>query len=931
MGMDTIYRLSLLLSLTDDLTGGLGDAAGRVSEETEKMNQAFGTVQKSGALIAGVGLGITSACVATATATFETQDALGELASLGVTDLKAVEAAAKSFSDTWAGTSKADFINASYDIKSGIASLTDQGVAEFTRLAALTGKATKSSTEEMGSLFATGYGIYKGAYEDMSDLEFGEMFSAGISTAVKNYKTAGSEMASAISVLGATATNNKIAMEEQLAILGQLQTTMSGSEAATKYKAFLNQAASAGGKLGLSFVDANNQLLTTPEILDQLKTKYGDTIDAVEKMELKTAFGTDEAVAMIDLLYADIDGLQGGIESLSDSMQEGIGVTEGMAEAINNTPAQKFQVLKQQIHNNVEELGNALLPTINQTLDTVSGAVQKMSDWISKNQELVSTIMNIALRAGVVLAVLGTLIGIIGTLGKAVIGVKSAITAVKMAVTTLKGAWTALSAGFAASPIGWVVIAIVALVAVFAILWNTSEAFRQFWIGLFDKVQSAVMEAWSTLQPALQKLGQKLMELYEVTKPILEIIGVIAGAVLVNFVAVFVGAIQGVIAALTPLTDALSNLISFVSNIINMIVALFKGDFSGACDFASAAVDDLKNFIVNSFEVMTSFIGGFADGFLNVVGSALSAVGIDAEAGISQAAEFITSGLNGIKDTYAHIMGAAGSTVKEKLANIKTAYEQNGGGIKGITAATLTAVNSIYSAGFSFLDNLTGGKLTEIKNKFANGLQGAHDAVIEKVESIKQGFTGKLEEAFGRVQEIVNKIKGLFGFSVSIPDVQSPNAGVKTGGGSTSTGTAGSPKAPIKWHASGGIMNSPTIFGAVDDTLLGGGEAGQEAILPLSPFWDKLGQFIHTELDGGQQDGNRAGNGIVQALASKETKTVSSTISERETERYITSKEGTTINKIEVKVDLDSIKELPMLLKLIDELKDSQNSAEKSD
>ena len=179
----------------------------------------------------------------------------------------------------------------------------------------------------MGSLFATGYGIYKGAYEDMSDLEFGgDVLSLEIATAVKNYKTAGSEMASAISMLGATATNNKISMEEQMAILGQLQTTMSGSEAPTKYKSFLNTAPSAGEKLGLSFVDANNQLLTTPEILQKLKDKYGDTLDAVEKQEIKSAFGTDEAVAMIDLLYNDIDGLTGGIDSLASSMKRGVSV-----------------------------------------------------------------------------------------------------------------------------------------------------------------------------------------------------------------------------------------------------------------------------------------------------------------------------------------------------------------------------------------------------------------------------------------------------------------------------------------------------------------------------------------------------------------------------------------------------------------------------
>ena len=56
-------------------------------------------------------------------------------------------------------------------------------MAQFTELAGLTAKATKSTTGEMTSLFATGYGIYKGYYSELSDLEFGEMFAGGIATA----------------------------------------------------------------------------------------------------------------------------------------------------------------------------------------------------------------------------------------------------------------------------------------------------------------------------------------------------------------------------------------------------------------------------------------------------------------------------------------------------------------------------------------------------------------------------------------------------------------------------------------------------------------------------------------------------------------------------------------------------------------------------
>lgn len=926
MGMESVYRLSVVLGMNDGLTSNLSSVTSSVTDSTKKLNDAFGTVQKAGAALTGVGAGIIGAGLATVKSTFDTQDALGELSSLGVTDLKAVESAAKSFSDTWAGTTKSDFITAAYDIKSGIASLTDEGVAQFTELAALTGKATKSTTEEMGSLFATGYGIYKSSYEDMSDLEFGEMFSAGISTAVKNYKTAGSEMASSISALGATATNNNVPLEEQLAILGQLQTTMSGSEAATKYKSFLNQAASAGEKLGLTFTDANNNLMSTPQILEQLKSKYGDTIDAVEKQQLKEAFGTDEAVAMIDLLYGDIDGLSGGIDLMADSMKRGTDVTQEMAEAINNTPAQKFEVLKQQIHNNVEELGNGLLPAVNNTMDKVSGLIQKGSEWISNNQETVQTIMNVAMKLGIVLVVLGTVIGVVGTVGKAIMSAKTAI-------TTMKTAWTVLSGAFAASPVGWVVIGIVALVAAFVLLWNKSEAFRNFWIGLFENVKGAVTQAWSTLQPALENLGQNLMKLYEAAKPILEIIGVIAGAIGTVFVGTFVGAIQGVLAALTPLTNALSSLVSFATNVVSAIVALFRGDFSGACDFASAAVDDLKNFFINGFNAITSFIGGFVDGFLNVVGGALSAIGIDASSAISGVKETVSNGLNAVKGFFGNIMGAAADTAKEKLSNIKNAYEQNGGGIKGVVAASQEAVKGYFTSGLTFIDNLTGGKLTGIKQKFLDGMNGAKSAVTGVLDNVKSSFQSKLDAAHSVVSGFVGKLKSAFSFNWKLPDLKIPHISIS--GGVAPFGIAGKGSLPsfdIQWYAKGGVMTKPTIFGASGGNLLGGGEAGDEAILPLSALWDKLRQFIQEEINpDNDRDTKSVGSGIVQALSRKETKTLEkkdNSVTEKELERYSDRNRGTVIEKLEIRLDVEKLKDLPTLFKLLDELKDAQNSSE---
>ena len=764
--MEAVFKLSVVLSLMDKMTSPLLSATGGF--------------QKAGKVMAAAGVGIVSACTGIVTSTFETQNALGELSSLGVKDLKAVESAAKSFSDTWAGTTKSDFITAAYDIKSGIASLSDEGVAKFTELAAITGKATKSTTQEMGSLFATGYGIYKGAYKNMSDLQFGEMFSAGISTAVKNYKTAGSQMASAISVLGATATNNKVSMEEQLAILGQLQTTMSGSEAATKYKAFLNAAASAGGKLKTSFVNSNGELLSTTEIIEKLHKKYGQTISAIEKQELKQAFGTDEAVAMIDLLYNNVDVLKGGIDDLSASMKKGVSVTKEMAAAINSTPEQKFKVIQQQIHNNVEELGNALLPIANDVLTKVGELVAKWSAWITENRATVETIVRMAAVLGPLLIILGSAIGIIIGVSNAIIKVKTAFTIAQGAMAIMKAKWAALNITFAISPIGLIIIGIIALVAAFAILWNKSEAFRNFWKQLFS-------------------------------------------------------------------------------------------------------------------------------GIVNVARNALNAV----------------------KNFFGSIMGAASATVKEKLNNIKNAYKANGGGVKGIAAASLAAVKGLYTAGFTFIDKLTGGKLTAIKDKFFQGMNAAGNAVKGALDGIKNWFSEKLTAVADFVKGIIDKIRSFFSLEIPTPKIKLPHFSIS---GEFSIAPPSVPSLSIDWYAKGGVMTKPTIFGASGGKLLGGGEAGDEAILPLSALWEKLSIFIKRELkdkDNEKESGSVITSFIREGLRNLRVR--SSDVKEKDTrERQHKKDSGNTIiQKLEITLNLEKLKDLPTLFKLIDELKDAQNSKDK--
>ncbi|PKN67190.1 MAG: phage tail tape measure protein [Deltaproteobacteria bacterium HGW-Deltaproteobacteria-15] len=438
--MESIFKLGIFLSVLDKVSGPAGRIAHSMDTlkgKAASLGPAFDKFKTYGIRVATAGALMLHMLGGAVGATEATQKALGELASVGVKDLSALERAGAQFSNQWAGTSKSQFISAAYDIKSGISSLTDEGVAEFTKLAAITGKATKSTTAEMTSLFATGYGIYKDMYGNLSDMQFGEVFSAGIAASVQAFKTTGSGMAQAISTLGATATTAKVPLEEQLAILGMLQATMSGSEAGTKYKALMQAAAGAGDKLKLSFTDANNQLLSMPEILTKLRGKYGDTLDAMEKMEIQKAFGTQEAVAVIDLLYGKIGALTENTRGLSAATRQGSGFTESMAKAMNNVGDSRA-LMWQQVHNLVEAIGKQLIPVMIRLYEAIGAGAVWFTKFAEKHQALVRVaVIALGVIAGLAFA-LGTLAAALGAIGLLTPSVISGIGMVSGAYAALR-------------------------------------------------------------------------------------------------------------------------------------------------------------------------------------------------------------------------------------------------------------------------------------------------------------------------------------------------------------------------------------------------------------------------------------------------------------------------------------------------------------
>ena len=680
------------------------------------------------------------------------------------------------------------------------------------------------------------------------------------------------------------------------------------SQAGTALRTIMNNLAGdvkisgkAIGDVTIATTNADGSMRDLSDILADCRTAFSGLTESEKAQAAESLVGKNAMSGFLALMNAG----EGDIEKLSSAIENCDGSAEKMAMTMQDNLAGQLTILKSQLQELAISFGDILMPAIRSIVSKLQGFVDKLNGMDEGTKRTIVTIALLVASIGPLLIIIGTTISKIGVAMQGFVKLANGVSKLKVAIQGGTGVLGKLGAalGGVSAPVLAVVAVIAVLVAAFVHLWRTNEGFRDAIIGTWTRIKDTISGFCQGIVDRLNALGFQFTDIVDVLKtvwdgfcqilaPIFEgvfnhianilstVTGVITG-ILDVFIGIFTGnwsqAWTGVKEIFSSIWNGISSFFTNILNVIKGFADVVLGWFGTSWN---EVWTNIKAFFEGIWNGIVSFFTGIWETIKNIVQTGIMLIGSILEAAVDiitlpfrfiweNCKEIIIAVWDAIKSKVTTVINAVASVISTVMNAIKTVFTTVWNAIKTVVTTVVNAIKSVVTTVFNAIKSTATTVWNAVKTAVTtpvNAIKSTVTSVFNSVKStvtsifngikstatsvwngIKSAITTPIEAAKNKVKGVVDAIKGFFsGMKISLPHIKLPHFRVS---GKLSIAPPSVPHLSIDWYKEGGIMTSPTIFGMNGSSLMAGGEAGAEAILPLAGFYKQLEAMISSHLN----------------------------------------------------------------------------------
>lgn len=578
------------------------------------------------------------------------------------------------------------------------------------------------------------------------------------------------------------------------------------------------------GEVTIATTNTDGSMRDLSDILADCRGAFSQLSESERAQAAEALVGKNAMSGFLALMNAAPED----IEKLSTAIENCDGTAAQMAETMQDNLAGQLTILKSQLEELAISFGEMLMPAIRAIVSRVQAFVDKLNGMSESQRKAVLTIGLIIAAMGPLLVILGTVISKVGVAMQGFVKLATGVKKLGVAVKAGTGIFGKLGAalGGISAPVLAVIAVIAVLVAAFKHLWDTNESFRNAITAIWNGIVSKIQAFCQGIVDRLNALGFEFGSIVDVLKSLWD--------GLCQFLApVFE-------AAFSVVSTVLGTVLDVITGLLDVFIGLFTGNWSQMWDGVKEIFSGVWDAITGLFDTALNLLKSLAEIVFGWFGTTWETVWTSIKS-------FFETIWNGIIAFFSGIWNSIVSTVTAQINAVKTVVTTVFTAIKTTASTIWNGIKTAISTVVDGIKSKVSSAFESVKNTATSLFNGIKSTATSVWNGIKTVIVTPIEAARDKIRSALNAVSGFFsGLKLQLPHIKLPHFRVS---GTLSISPPSVPHLSIDWYKEGGIMTKPTVFGMNGSTLMAGGEAGSEAILPLSGFYKQLEAMLTEKLN----------------------------------------------------------------------------------